>query len=398
VSVSGVNTSADALFSALTSQQTQMSSLAQNALSQGADMYSNGDLNGAAQSFKRAIAYDPSPDNVTQAYNLLATVYIQQNNTTDAIKAYKASISMAPSDDTAHISLGNIYFSQGLYTDAEKEYKAAVSINPTSSTDLYSLGQAYLAEGRYQDAENVFNRVIQMDPSQYGSYYALGQTYSKEGRSKEAVAEFNKTISLKPDFYNAYIDLGSSYADLGQFDKAQEQLNILNQNAPNLAPVLSSYIDKVTKPKIVAGYSSNGFLDTLGPATPVSAMGTSLSTPNASQEFEMVFLFSKPMEASSVQNPYNWSISKASSGSPGGAYNWGVPNSPTDVQVSPIPISVVYSPDSLTATVSFLVTQNATATGTIDPSHIDFNFGGVDAYGNAMDPSADEYSGISKIV
>jgi hypothetical protein len=46
----------------------------------------------------------------------------------------------------------------------------------------------------------------------------------------------------------------------------------------------------------------------------------------------------------------------------------------------------------------FRVSQNADGNATLDPSHIMFRFMGKDAYGNTMDTSSDEYSGISMIV
>jgi len=61
-------------------------------------------------------------------------------------------------------------------------------------------------------------------------------------------------------------------------------------------------------------------------------------------------------------------------------------------------VSVVYDQDSQTADVDFRVTQNASGNGTLDPSHLVFAFQGLDAYGKAMDPSKDQYSGISMIV
>jgi hypothetical protein len=68
------------------------------------------------------------------------------------------------------------------------------------------------------------------------------------------------------------------------------------------------------------------------------------------------------------------------------------------VQISPIPVSVAYDASSASATVSFLIQQNAAGTGTIDPSHIMFKFSGSDMYGNTMNTTADEYGGISQIV
>jgi tetratricopeptide (TPR) repeat protein len=392
-------TTADLLFSALGSdKQSQMQTLAQTALARGADKYTSGDYKGAALAFRSAVALDPSHDNAIKAFNLMATAYLQANDTADAMKAYKSSISMAPDDDSAHVKLGNIYFSQQDYVNAEKEYTMAVRISPTSSTNILSLGQAYLAEGKFSDAERQFQQVIKMDPAHESGYYALGQTYSKEGRYNDAIAQFQKVVSIKSDFYQAYVDLGSAYADLKQPDKAQEQLDVLNKNKPDLAPLLSQYIDTVTNPKFASVYSPNGFSTQLGPGTHVYNLNWSLAAPNATKLFTMVFTFSKEMDPLSVQNPYNWSITQSQTGSPGGPYNWGLPIQQTDVGIAPIPLSVAYDTSSASATVSFLVKQNSTGTGTLDPSHIMFKFSGKDIFGNAMDTSADEFGGISQIV
>ncbi|NTW58571.1 MAG: tetratricopeptide repeat protein, partial [Nitrospirae bacterium] len=215
---------------------------------------------------------------------------------------------------------------------------------------------------------------------------------------QEAISEFQKVVGLKKDFYAVHVDLGSAYIDLGERSKAEEELSFLNDRAPDLASLLNAYMDKTTKPKILSAYNVSGFTDSRGPGTPVSELDGSLSTPGASRQFNMVFLFTKEMDAASVQNPYNWSITKAAYGSVGGAYNWGLPTSPTDITIDPVPVSVISLPGSLSATVSFMINQNAGADGTIDPSHIKFKFKGKDLYGNTMDASADEYSGISKIV
>lgn len=398
MSLTPISTAADALFSVFGNQQAQMGALAQTALASGADRALKGDYEGAAREFKRAIGLDSSPENSARSYDLLATSYIQLGRIEDAIKAYKSSIRMAPSDDNAHVKLGNIYFGQDRYSEAESEYKAAYRLNPTQSTNLFSLGQAYLTTGRHQEAENSFKQVIRMSPGHHGGYHALGQAYSKQGRYDEAISAFQKVISLKNTFYDVHVDLGYAYTDLGELDRAQEELKILEDKAPTLGALLSSYIHKHEKPKILAAYNASGFVASRGPGTPVSELASSLSTPGVSHLFNMLFIFTKDMDASSVHTLSNWSISKTSSAAPGGGYNWGLPVPSSDIQIPPLPVSVVYRPDALTATVSFLIQQNATGNGTLDPSHIKFQFYGKDAYGNAMDTSADEYSGISKIV
>lgn len=390
---------ADALFNAVNGSEalSRLTALSQAALSNGTKLYQKGNYNAAAKEFLRAISLDPSQDNAVKAYNLLATTYVAAGKNSDAIKAYKSSLKVDPSNDATYISLGNIYYNEKNYTEAVKQYELAVKNSPTSSADIYSLGQGYLAAGRYKDAEAQFKKVIRMTPNQYSGYYGLGQTYSKEGNAVGAVEQFQKVVKLKPNFSNVYVDLGSAYADLGKTDKANEQLRILQQRSPGMASTLSAYITKVTKPKFIAAYSTGGFSPGLPANTPITSLDSSLATPNASKVFSMNFFFSKQMNAASVLDPLNWSITKTDYNSKTGAYNWGMPSA-TDASPSPIPLSVQYDSRTQMATVSFVIKQNDAGNGTIDPSHLQFKFSGKDIYGNNMNTSGDEYSGLSMIV
>jgi hypothetical protein len=154
----------------------------------------------------------------------------------------------------------------------------------------------------------------------------------------------------------------------------------------------------VAKPEFLIAYSDTGFNTTLGPRTPLSALDSYLSAPNASQDFTMKFIFNKKMDIASVENPYNWRIARATPQIKGGPYNWGMPVPSNEVNISLFPERVNYDFQSNTAVVTFRITQNDLGNGNIDPSHIVFQFLGQDAYGNKMNPSADQYSGISKIV
>jgi tetratricopeptide (TPR) repeat protein len=388
---------AEALFSATSGVQSYYATLSQSALSNGTTLYQKGNYAAAAKEFRRAISLDPSQDNAVKAYKLMATAYIADNKIDDAIKAYKSSLKVDPSNDATYVSLGNIYFNQGSYSDALKQYEAAAKISPTSSANAYSLGQGYLAAGRYPAAEAQFQKVIRMSPNEYSGYYGLGQAYSKQGRSKEAITQFEKVLSLKHGFSNARVDLGSAYADLGDTDNAYKQVAILKKESTSMASTLSKYITTVTKPKIMAAYSTGSFTPGLGPGTPVSSLDSSLTSANASQVFHIAVAFTKQMDKNSVLNPLNWSLTKAQVGFSGGAYNWGISSS-TDIPVSPIPVGVQYDSETQTATVSFVLSQNAAANGTIDPSHLIFKFSGKDIYGNKMNASADEYNAISLIV
>jgi hypothetical protein len=187
------------------------------------------------------------------------------------------------------------------------------------------------------------------------------------------------------------------YADQKEFDKAQEMVSILSSIDQSLTFQLNSYIYQMKSPKIFAAYSTD-FTSAGGPGTAVSDLAPSLTEPNSSEQFTMHFIFSKEMDASTVASPAYWSITRADGRNRGGAYNWGLPSAPTEVNILPIPVRVAYNPNSQTADVIFRITQNASGDGTLDPSHLVFRFHGLDVYGDAMDPTADEYSSTSKIV
>ena len=109
----------------------------------------------------------------------------------------------------------------------------------------------------------------------------------------------------------------------------------------------------------------------------------------------MVFQFDKQMDRESVENTFNWKITRATGAGPGQAYNYGFSIPDTEVNVPLFPEHVYYNADELTATVYFKIKQNADATGTIDPAHIEFKFSGTDIFGLAMDSKYDQFTGFS---
>lgn len=395
-SLSGVNVSS--LFSVANQQASQLNALSDIALTRGVDLYLKENYKDAIKEFKRAIGLSPKSENALKAYDFLATTYLRLNDAGGAIKAYKEYLELAPSEIDIHIKLANLYYSLNKYSEAESEYKIALRINPNFTTLLYSLGQVYLSTERYDDAEGIFKKIISLSPNDHHGYYGLGQVFSKKGKYDEAIREFNYAINLRKDFFYAYADLAYAYADKGEIDNAKEQVKILRSYDKNLASLVSDYIYEISLPRFLGVYTYSGFNTSLGPKTLLTELSSSLSEPNSSKEFVMNFIFSKDMDVASVQNPYNWRISKASGTTHGGIYNWGLSIPSTDIKFSPFPLKVIYDTESLTAHVTFKITQNSSADGTIDPSHIVFSYYGKDIYGRTMDPSGDEYSGISKIV
>ena len=387
----------DGLFSAIPTSQTQYDSLSISALSRGIDRYTSEDYDGAITDFRRAIGLSPFSDNSAKAYDYAGKAYLQDGDTDAAIKTYQEAIKSYPARDAFHISLGDIYYNQGQLSEAEAEYKAAITLDSESADSHYGLGQVYLSSERYSEAEAQFKKVVSLSSQSSIGYYGLGQTYRKMGNYSDALTQLDKAVSLDSTFETGFLEQGYTYADMGDKDNANSLVNTLSDKESSLASTLRNYIYENEAPQIYMAYSTNGFKESLGPGTPVADLDSSLSTSQASKAFTLRFSFTKEMDPVSVQNPFNWGISRATGTDPGGAYNWGMPAPKTDVSFSYLPAGVIYDPDSFSADVTFKITQNSGGNGTIDPSHILFRFYGKDAYGKAMDLTADEYSGISQI-
>jgi hypothetical protein len=183
---------------------------------------------------------------------------------------------------------------------------------------------------------------------------------------------------------------------MGDMEEAQDLVHFLElQEQDDLADTLSRYMYKVDPPKFMFAQSASTFSFLMTPKTPVSALDAYLITADASKTFTMAIQFDKEMDRESVENIANWRIARATGQGPGQAYNFGLSIPSTEITLSPIPQSVYYDNNKLTATVYFKIQQNASADGTIDPLHIEFKFSGKDTFGYEMDPDHDQFTGFS---
>ena len=378
------------IFSVLANQSAQMSSMASNAIVSGIDKYQKGDYKSAIIDFRRSIALDPQSTYASEAANYMALAYLQLDQEEKAVEAYETSIRLNPYRDDTHIKLGNLYFDLNRLANCETAYKEAVRLNPDVN-NIYALGNFYLQTERYSEAENQFRAILSLQENGGKGDYGLGLVYSQQGMYEKAIEQFKKSIHLNPEFAYAYLDLGYTYAELGEMEEATKQLEILEKMDPSLADMLNLYMYKAEAPRIEFASSQSSFAYYFGDYTPVSALDSYLTNANTSSTFTMVFQFSKEMDPASVQNRFNWSISRSTLGGPGQAYNFGQDIPETEVTLGPFPELVVYDEDTLTATVTFRIYQNSTADGTLDPCHIVFKFSGEDIFGKAMDDEADEF-------
>lgn len=386
--------SAESIFDAVNNQSAQMESLANQSLSYGIEKYVAKDYKGAALAFKRSFGLSPYSDYAVDAAKYLVMSQLKLGETNNAIQTYKQAIQMHPEDDTLYAALGNLYFGEERTGEAITAYENAVRIYEDGN-NRFSLGQAYLKAGRYEDAATQFSKVIELNQSSANGYFGLGQALAAQKKYPEAIKQFERAVQKDGKFYDAYAEMGYTHADAGNIDKAEEIQNFLAEKDASLAGTLDEYINKMTQPKILFTWADSSFSYYLPPKSPVAGLSEYMANANASQSFSMLFQFNKSMDRESVENPINWTIKRAAGNGPGMDYNFGLEIPDTEARVSPYPTDIYYDEKYYTALVRFTVDQNATGTATIDPSHLEFTFKGIDGDGNAMHPKYDQYMGFS---
>jgi tetratricopeptide (TPR) repeat protein len=372
--------------------------VAQYAIYNAARKMSEGDLDGAIKGFKTALAFDSAN---TTALSYMGQIYQKQGKMSEAIKTLQKVVLADETSVDARNDLGNAYLQDKQYEKAEEQFKMASRLDPTDAVADYTLGLMYTETKRYKEAETQFKKVAKIEPKDGNVPYSLGVLYNKMGRSKDAVLQLKKALTLKDKFYSANYELGAAYVNLNDTQKAKEQLSILEAKGSELASDLEFLIDK---PQIITIKEDQNvsFNSGLGGGTPIWMLDPAqLSTPGATLRVAVAIQFSNDMDPKSIMNLSNWTIGKGK-GTQAGYYNYGMPVSPNEVNIPSQPYSVVYDATTRTAKVFFLVCQNSTidiANGkfgaTIDPSHLVFQFSGVDAAGRQMDSSANEVDGYS---
>jgi Tfp pilus assembly protein PilF len=394
------NVSTDNLFTLSSQKTAQRENLALRALNLGLEQFSAKQYDLAITSFKRAISMAPRADSALNAYDYMARAHLTQGDAQTAINSYLKALKISPARDDLHIQLGKIYTTEARFDEAKAEYELAVKNNP-SAANRYALGQGYLGAGQYSDALQQFELVRQQNPKEPFGHFGLGQAYAKQGRLDDAISAFKNAVGIRHDYLEAYSEMGYAYADKGQVDQANSIIATLNTLSPidnTLANTLIQYIYENTKPKMTATYVSDlfsPFLSTFGPGTSLNALSSYLANASDEHTFAMVFQFDKPMNLASVQNIFNWSITRARGTGRADGYNYDMTLPTTEVVLPSTPLTVYYDQKGRTATVLFNIRQNQTANGTLDPSHINFSFNGKDMVDLSMDESADMYSGFS---
>jgi tetratricopeptide (TPR) repeat protein len=167
------------------------------------------------------------------AYFIRGYAYMEQGDTTLAIKSFQAAADQDQNYYNAYVELGLLY--SALKNPVATGYlQTAVKIEPNKAEAYYLLGMAYQEQEIIPKAIETYNKLLVVDPGYKEAYYNLGYinlVYSKD--LDKAIEYFDRAIILDPKYTEAYFNRGYSYELAGEYDNARKDYHKALEVTPN---------------------------------------------------------------------------------------------------------------------------------------------------------------------
>jgi tetratricopeptide (TPR) repeat protein len=216
------------------------------------------------------------PDNLP-ARRLLARIYVrtlgdlsntagQRDTLAHATEQYREILRLDPTDSDAALWLARLYRLQNEQDKAEAVLRDLLAREPANENGVEQLTQLLLDEGKSQEAvsslqvilqraptprlwellgdaynqihdlpkaEQAYRHAADAQPDDINHHKELAQTLLTEEKYPEAIEQFQRLTQMDADNPDNYVRLAEIYRQLKQLDKAEQNILLAKQRAPN---------------------------------------------------------------------------------------------------------------------------------------------------------------------
>ena len=164
-----------------------------------------------------AVKKIPSKDKEYKAfaYSTRASVFLNLEDTVQAMKDYAQAITLTPEDDRLYNARAQVYYEQGKYDLADNDYKKMISLNEGDVMGYMGIGRNANAQKRYEDAIKQFDYVNKLAPSYSSAYSFRAESYIGLKKYNEAVDDVITALGIDQDdkaFYELQTLADSAFA------------------------------------------------------------------------------------------------------------------------------------------------------------------------------------------
>lgn len=179
-----------------------------------------------------AVKKIPSKDKEYKAfaYGTRAQVYLNLEDTIQALKDYSQAINNVPDDDRFYNQRAQVYYEQGKYDLADKDYLKMISLKEGDVMGYMGIGRNANAQKRYEDAIKQFDYVVKLEPNYSSAYSFRAESYIGLKKYNEAIDDVISALGIDRD-RKAFYEL-QELAD-SAFEQTVAKLKVQKIKEPN---------------------------------------------------------------------------------------------------------------------------------------------------------------------
>ncbi len=140
-------------------------------------------------------------------------------------------------------TLGLAYLEEFKLEEAEKEFLNFIDLAPNDKFGYANLGLTYLRMAKYPEAEKELNKAIRIDPKDPDIRLILGTVFKMNNERDKAIKELKSALEFAPDHVKILYEISELFSTLPDIDSQKQRenyINILVEKAPaNLVPRLN---------------------------------------------------------------------------------------------------------------------------------------------------------------
>lgn len=148
-----------------------------------------------------AVKKIPSKDKEYKAfaYGTRAKVYLNLEDTIQALKDYSQAINVMPDDDRLYNQRAQVYYEQEKYDLADKDYQKMISLKAGDVMGYMGIGRNANAQKRYGDAIKQFDYVVKLDQNYSSAYSFRAESYIGLKKYNEAIDDVITALGIDKD-------------------------------------------------------------------------------------------------------------------------------------------------------------------------------------------------------
>jgi tetratricopeptide (TPR) repeat protein len=165
-----------------------------------------------------------------KAYINLGSLYSRMNRLKDAMKCYKAALSIG-ADYITYFNVGCIFYKTGKYIDALINLEKSIEINNKFALATLVAGLSHSRLNNLAEAENNFIEVLKTWPDNRVALTALAIIYYNENQFNKSLMMLNKILQRDADNIKIRELKSDILLKIGRIDESVSEVKVIKRKA-----------------------------------------------------------------------------------------------------------------------------------------------------------------------